>query len=557
MGVLLARLFSCASGCSGLMNTQKTVTVLGGGFAGAFAAKRLRKVLPADVEVELVSERNYFVFQPLLPEVVGGTITATDAVTPLRLMLKDINVRMGEVMDIDFANKKIELAQGSGRIPQFLSYDALVMALGTRGMDTLFPGLADHGFFVKNLTDAQQLRNHVIHCLEHADVTRNAQLKSQLLTFVIAGGGFSGVEVAGEVQELIARSLRHYPNISKDELKILLVHSGKEILPELSERLGAHARERLVRRGVEFLLETRLAGATAMGVETSAGDFVGSHTLICTIGNGPVELLEHLPLTLERGQIAVDANLQVEGQEGVWALGDNARVPLDDGSFAPTTAQFAVREAELIATNVAAWLQGQSQAPFSYEPKGSMASIGHYDAVAEVYGRPLSGVFAWLLWRGFYWSLVPSVSTRLRIALNWLFDYVLPRSIVQISAPDDTGLSRRHYKAGDVLFDPGQHIDGLYTVVSGRLESRILRSSGDSGEADHVRLIGVGEHWGEHSLSKPQATIGRLVALEDSEVLLIRRADFTRLSAALPFFQTYFDELPEARYPEELQNNSN
>ena len=535
------------------MSRQKRIIVLGGGFAGAFAAKQLRKSLPADVEVDLVSERNYFVFQPLLPEVVGGTITATDAVTPLRLMLKDLKVRMGEVMDVDFANKRIELAQGSRRIPQFLEYDGLIMALGTRGIDTLFPGLADHGFFVKNLTDAQRLRNHVIHCLEHADVTRNPELKSQLLTFVIAGGGFSGIEVAGEVQELIQRSLRHYPNISPDELNILLVHSGKEVLPELSGNLGQHARERLMRRGVTFLLETRLSGATATGVDTSQGDFIGSRTLICTIGNGPVALLERLPLSLERGQIVVDANLQVADQDGVWALGDNARVPLADGTTAPTTAQFAVREAKLIATNVTAWLNQQPQTPFSYSPKGSMASIGHYDAVAEVYGRPLSGVLAWLLWRGFYWSLVPSLSTRLRIALNWLFDYILPRSIVQISAPEDTGLTRRHYKIGDVLFEPGQHIDGLYTVVSGRLESRISR---ESGEEDHVRTLGVGEHWGEHSLSQPQVTIGMLTALEDSEILLIRRADFTSLSKALPFFKNYFDELPEASYPEELQTRT-
>lgn len=533
------------------MSSKKRVVVIGGGFAGAFTAKKLRKRLPADIEVDLVSERNYFVFQPLLPEVVGGTITATDAVTPLRLMLPNVEVRMGEVMNIDFENRSIEIAQGSRRIPQYLSFDGLVLALGTKGNNDLFPGLADHGFFVKNLTDAQRLRNHVIHCLEHADVTQNSELKQHLLTFVVAGGGFSGIEVAGEIQELIARAIKHYPNIQKTDVRLLLAHSGEEVLPELGERLGKHARERLERRGVEFLLQTRLSGATATAIRVSDDKYIGTHTLICTIGNGPVPLLSRLSLEFDRGQIAVGRTLEVKNQSGVWALGDNAKIPLADNSFAPTTAQFAVREADLVARNVAAWLNDTPQKDFNYSPKGSMASIGHYDAVAEVYGRSLSGVFAWLLWRGFYWSLVPSASTRLRIALNWLFDYVLPRSIVQISTPEHTGLSRRHYRAGDVLFKPGQHIDGLYAVISGLLESRIGRASNDE---DHVRLIGPGEHWGEHSLNQPQATKGTLTALEDSEILLLRRSDFEHLDQALPFFNRYFSTLPAAIYPQELRS---
>jgi len=527
------------------------VVVIGGGFAGAFAARALQRKLPSNYSVELVSERNYFVFQPLLPEVVGGTINAVDAVTPLRSMLSGVKVRMGAVRDIDFAAKEITIIQGSKRIPQRRSYTALVLAPGQETKADLFPGLSEHSYSVRSLTDARDLRNHVLHCLEHADITKNAELKKRLLTFVVAGGGFSGVEIVGELQEMVTRTCRQYPNIELADVEFQILQRSDRLLPELGESLGVHAAKRLSKRGVSVRLGESLVRATATDVYTKSGERIGTHTLVTTIGSQPCRLFEQLKLPLTRGRLEVSPTMQVPEVEAVWALGDAAAVPLPgDAGIAPTTAQFAVQEARQLADNVAAFLEGREQSAFAYEPRGSLASIGHYDAVAEIYGRPISGLLAWLLWRGVYLGMVPGFATKARIALNWAFDYILPRSTVQMAVPHEEGISMIHLSAGDILFEPGQIIDGLYAVVAGTLESRI-RYEGE--REDFVRIVGAGEHWGEKSLSSGSETIGQLTALEDCRLLLLKRDEFQRLDQSLPFFHEHFEKMPGQLYPLEMR----
>ena len=528
------------------------VVVLGGGFSGAFSAKALRRQLPKDVDVELISERNYFVFQPLLPEVAAGTINAMDAVTPLRLMLPRVRVRMGSVRDIDFATRRIELVQGSRRVPISLGYDHLVLALGQQTRLDRFPGFTEHSLTMRDLADAHGLRNHVIRCLEHADVTSSTALKRQLLTFVVAGGGFSGVEIVGELQDMIARTLRNYPNIALDEVRLIIVQRGDRLLPELPPKLGAYAEKKLDGRGVTVMLGTSLMRATCTAVFTDGGERIDTQTLITTIGNGPSPLVENLDLPLQRGKIATDPTLAVRGFDAVWAVGDAAAIPIGDASIAPPTAQYAVREARTVARNISAVLGGREPTAFTYKPRGTMASIGHYQAVAEVLGMRLSGLPAWFLWRGFYLSMVPGLSTRTRVALNWLFDYFLPRSIVQITTGARRGVRLVHYAEGDVLFEPGQIVDGFYTVVSGTLESRVASARSDE---DFVRILGPGEHWGERTLTRGFRTQGRLTAVDDASVLVLEREDFTLLCDGLPPFGDYLARIPQKIYPRGLRDD--
>ncbi len=530
------------------------VLILGGGFAGAFTAKALRRLGSSLFEVELISDRNYFVFQPLLPEVAAGTINAADAVTPLRLMLKGVNVRMGEVRSVDFDNRVVEVVQGSKRMPIARSYDHLVLALGQRTALERFSGFAEHSLRMRDLADAHELRNHVLQCLEHADVTDNPVLKERLLTFVVAGGGFSGVEIIGELNEMLGRTVRLYPNIRLDEIRTLLVQRGTQILPELPVKLGKYAAQKLEKRGVEILFGTSLERATATAVFTDDGRRVDTATLITTIGNAPSLLVERLGVEMNRGKIATDATLAVLGREGVWALGDAALVPLGgEGAYAPTTAQFALRQARCVAHNIVAKVRGTSVKPFMYRPRGTMASIGNYRAVAEVFGVRISGLSAWLLWRSFYMSLLPGFSTKARVALNWLFDYFLPRSIVQIKTNTIPATRSLHYAKGDVLFEPGQILDGLYTVVSGTLESRVPESGS---REDFVRILGPGDHWGERSLSEGFKTSGRLTAVDDSEVLVLYRDDFTKLRRGLPSFDEYFRRIPDKIYPQVIRHRA-
>lgn len=531
-------------------NDRQRIAIIGGGFAGAFTARALRRSLPDNIEVELISDRNYFVFQPLLPEVVAGTINAQDAVTPLRLLLKGVSVRLGEVCDIDFERQRLQVSQGSRRIPAYRRYDQLVIAPGQRTVLERFPGFAEHSFSIRDLSNAHELRNHVIQCLEHADITENPQLKQKLLTFVIAGAGFSGVEIAGELHEMLSRTLHLYPKLQQSDLRTIIVQRGQRILPELPEALGVYAAERLQHHGVEVRYGTSLARATDAAVFTADGECIDTKTLITTVGNGPLPLVEKLKLPMERGRIRTDRCMRVEGFDNVWSAGDAAHVPMgDDGHGAPTTAQFAVAQARTLASNLCATIEGRPPEAFTYTPRGTMASIGHYRAVAEVFGLRFSGLFAWLMWRGFYIGMLPGFSTRLRVALNWLFDYFLPRSIVQVKTRTGRAVRHLHHAKGDVLFAPGQIVDGLYVVISGTLESRVPMREGE----DFVRILGQGDHWGERSLTEHNQTLGSLTAVDDCEIMVLGSEDFASLQNGMPVVSDYFSRIPDKIYPPSLR----
>lgn len=534
---------------------SKRVVIVGAGFGGAFTAKYLRRRAPKELAIELINNTNYFVFQPLLPEVASGTISAPDAVTPLRLLLPGVKVRMAEVRGVDFSARQVHLVQGSKRKLLRLDYDQLVLACGQKTDLSRLPGFAEHSLTMKDLADAHGLRNHVIQCLEHADVTDDTALKRRLLTFVVAGGGFSGVETMGEMAEMVMRTLKYYPNINLEDLRGVLIQRGERVLPELPDKLGEYAHRKLSQRGIEIRLKTSIKSATATAVELDDGTRIETNTLVTTAGNGPSDLVKQLSLELNRGRIQTDSHLRIQGRNDVWAVGDAALVPLpvEPGarpSFAPPTAQFAVREAKCLAGNLLRALEGRPLTEFNYKPRGSLASIGNYKAVAEVFGVRVSGVFAWLLWRSFYIAMLPSFVTRLRIALNWLFDYFLPRSIVQIKQKGKSACRFACFAKGDIIFRPGQTLDGFYTVVSGALESSV--PDPDTGE-DFVRVLGPGDHWGERTISGEMETMGTLIAIKDTRVLVLQREDFNHLRQSFRPLNDYFAGIHESMYPEPLR----
>ncbi len=531
------------------------VVIIGGGFGGAFTARYLRRYAPRDWDIELINSTNYFVFQPLLPEVASGTISAPDAVMPLRHMLPGVKVRMADVVGVDRRNQEVNFLQGSKRFPLTARYDHLVIAVGQKTNLTRTPGFREHSFCMRDLADAHVLRNHVIQCLEHADVTDDPELKRRLLTFVVAGGGFSGVETIGEMLEMIHRTLKFYPNVVAEDIRAVLVQRGQRILPELSPRLSTYAQRKLAGRSVRIMVGASIQSATATAVYLQDGSRINTHTLITTVGNGPRPVAESLGIELIRGKIPVDKYLRVAETDRIWCIGDAALIPIgqsDDGErdYAPPTAQFAVREARCVAKNIIAVQMQESPIAFRYKPRGTLASIGNYKAVADIFGVRLSGLPAWLLWRSFYISMLPGFSTRLRVALNWLFDYFLPRSIVQISSHHQPATSYRCYARGDVVCRPGQIVDGLYTVVSGYLESRIPNPA--TGE-DFVRLIGEGDHWGERSLTGRFETQGTLTAVEDTRVLVLGEEEFRNLRTTFPPLDDYFRHVGEKIYAPALR----
>ncbi|MGH6864717.1 MAG: FAD-dependent oxidoreductase [Methyloceanibacter sp.] len=526
------------------MERKKKVLVIGGGFGGVFAAKALERYGRGKLDVELVNANNYFVFQPLLPEVAAASIHSADAVVPLRQLLRRLQVRQAEVMGIDFAMKTVTVVQGVRRIPIDLAYDELVIALGT-GVDlNRFPGLPEHALTMKDLADAHRLRTHVIGCLETADVTSEPEVKRQLLTFVAVGAGFSGVETVAETRELVSRALKYYPNIRPDEVRFYLIEYANRILPSFPADLAEYATRRLQIHGVEVLTGVGTKSATGSAVELTDGRIIPTSTIVATIGNGPHRLVETLGLELHWGRIKTDRFMRVPGHDGVWALGDAALIPLVDkpgeepAYYATQTAQFAVREGRQLAANVVAKVEGKDLEPFAYTSKGSLASLGMSKAVADVYGVKLSGTLAWLLWRGFYLSFLPGFFTKLRVGITWLLNTVMPPNIVQIqSTPPATRYV--HYRKGDKVFEPGMLIDGFYTVIRGAF--RLTIDNPETGE-HFEKVFGPGDHFGERVLVRSALRTGLVVALEDSVLLFIAQRDFTRFARAFPFLDNYFKD---------------
>ena len=517
------------------------IVIIGAGFGGAYTAKYLHKILGKEHRIEIINRENYFVFQPLLPEVASGVINIQDAVTPIRLMLKDIDVRSAEVIDIDKGKQCVYAAQGIDSRLIEIPFDHLVIATGLKPELSRLPGFTEHALTMKNLSDAYLLRNHIIECLEESDSDKNEQTVARNLCFVVGGGGFSGVETIGELQEMIHRTLRFYPHIDKERIRMILVHSGDRILPEMGVKLSEYVKQKLEARGIEIITNTMLTGMTGDAVELDNGEIISCRTVVSTVGNSLPKMVQNLDFPTERGRLSVDDKLRIVGCSNIWALGDVALIPntVDEFNPCPPTAQFAVQQAHLLASNIAAEIHNLPLTGFSYKPRGSLASIGDYRGVAEIKSFRISGFIAWTLWRAVYLAMFPSAVSRLRIALNWLFDYFIPRNIVHVQQhlPPSTCFMR--FKAGDVVADKNQILRGLYTVVRGRLQLEVLEEDGKL----FKREILPGDHFGERTIEKDILTTGRLIALEESYLMFIKRSDFAKLRDYLPGFGKYISSL--------------
>lgn len=532
------------------------VLILGGGFAGVFTAQHLAKLAPAGTEVVLISETNYFTFQPLLPEVAAGALSASDSVTQLRQLMKNVTVVQAEVLNVDFAAKTVTVTQGSKRRVKDFDYDHLVLALGQVVRLDRVPGLCEHAFPVKSTAHAHRLRNHVINCLEYADGVDDPEVRKRLLTFVVVGAGFSGVETIGEVKDMIDRSLKFYPNIDKSDVRMVLVEFSGRILNELPESLAEYAAKRLVKQGIEVWLNTGVKAASFYDVELNDGRRVETATVVATIGNGPSPMVEAMAVEKERGKIKTDAFMRVPSQDHVWAVGDAALIPMKNKKgedvFAPPTAQFAVREGRQLAQNIAAVLGDGVLRPFHYVPRGAMASIGNYRAVADVMGVRLSGPVAWLMWRAFYLGMLPGMVTKLRVVIDWALDLFAPRNLGQIEQAKKAAAKLMRFSKGQTVFEPGMTANGFYTIAEGSFAISIGRGEGLE---PFERVLKKGDHFGERVLFRPAKRMhtGRVVALEDSVVLRLEKDDFWRLAHTMPMLEDYFRNYIKEKFPADLQ----
>jgi NADH dehydrogenase len=409
------------------------ILVLGGGFGAVYAALHLERTLRAraDVEITLVSRDNFFLFTPMLHEVAASDLDITHIVSPLRTLLKRTGIFIGDVEAIDLEAKRVVATHGFERHAHTLEYDQLVIALGAVTNVYGLPGLEQRALTMKTLGDAIHLRNRVIATLEEAD-TECAGGGDGLLTFVVAGGGFAGVETIAGLNDFVRDALRFYPRLTPERIRMVLVHAGPLILPELGPELGAYAQRKLTARGIEILTDAKVSGLSASGVQLVDGRRISSRLVVWTAGTSPHPLLHRLPCGLDRGRIVVDETLAVPGWPGVWALGDCAVVPdRRTGRPHPPTAQHALREGRTAAGNIAAAIDGRPPKRFDFRTIGQLAAIGRRTGVARVFGVNFSGFFAWWLWRTIYLSKLPRFEKKCRVAIDWTLDLIFAKDFVQ------------------------------------------------------------------------------------------------------------------------------
>jgi NADH dehydrogenase len=395
--------------------------------------------------------------------VAASGIEPSHIVNPIRTFLERTTFREGIVHYIDLAKRRVETRHPNAHEATTLEYDRLVLALGAVTNYRNVPGVAEHAFALKTMADAQEVRDQVLAVLEQAALVDSPAERACLLTFVIAGGGFSGAELCGALEDFIDRALRFYPNIDRSEIRIVLVHPGPTLLPEVSPELGEYARADLERRGVEVRVTTRVTAATAHSVTLGGGEELLTHTVVWTAGTSPSPALEGLACPRDpRGAVIVDPYLEVPEWPGVFALGDCALIPDPrDGKFYPPTAQHAIREAKTAANNVAASLGVGRKQGFRFDAIGSLAVLGHRTAVAEIKGRRFSGFLAWWMWRTVYWLKLPQLDRRVRVAVDWTLDLIFPAETVQL------GSGRAHPEEMNEA-DTGGEAEQFVASTSGR-----------------------------------------------------------------------------------------
>jgi NADH dehydrogenase len=414
---------------------KTTVIIAGGGFAGLSAAMHLDKTLARreNIEVTLISRENFILFTPMLHEVAAGDLYPGDIVNPIRRILRRVKFVEAEVEAIDLPARRVHCVGGVARLKFELEFDHMLLTLGSETNFFDLPGVSEWAVTMKSLFDAAMLRNRVLALLEEATVQKDPVARRQLLTFVTAGGGFAGAETTGAVNDFVREIIRYYPDLNEELIRVVVIHPGKFLLPELGEELGTYAERKLRERKVEVIKGARVANYDGSLVTLTDGKSIPASTLIWTAGVKPSPVIATLPCEKERGRLLVSEYLAVTGVPGLWAAGDCAGVPiLNTENFHPPTAQHGLREGLVAAKNIAATVLDRPLKSFTFTTLGQLATIGRRTGVAMVFGIKFSGFIAWCLWRSIYLMKLPRLPKKLRVMVAWTLDLFFARDIEQM-----------------------------------------------------------------------------------------------------------------------------
>jgi NADH dehydrogenase len=412
------------------------VLILGGGFGGLTTARRLeRRLPPHSARVTLVNDVNYMLYTPLLPGAAGGTLEPRHVVVPLREQLRRTELHLGQVLSADPARKAVQVRSIGGREEE-LTYDQLIVALGSTSRTLPIPGLAEHARGFKTLAEAIALRNRLLQTLEQAEVEEDPVARRELLTYVFVGAGYAGVEGLAELQDLAADTIERYPRARLDGVRFVLVEARERIMPEIPATLAEFASAELRRRGMEIRTGTTIERVTERSVELSGGEIVPTRTVAWTAGVKPHPVVANLGLPLDDvGRIQSDRYCRVAGHPEVWAIGDAASVPdpAHKERPSPPTAQHVLREGKVVGDNVAGALSGSGRMrPFRYRTLGVFVDMGRKKAVASTLGIRWRGFPAWFLARTYHLALMPGTNRRVRLVVDWTVGLLFGRDSAEL-----------------------------------------------------------------------------------------------------------------------------
>ncbi len=524
---------------------RKRVVILGGGHAGFRAAKQLvalRK--PSDnLEIIVASCETSEVYHGLMPQIVGGKVQARNILVPLRHFLPGIIFYNYEVESIDVANRKVYLNPVAERAKIEIQYDYLVLALGSVTDLSRFPGLKEHGLQTKTIGDVYHLHDHILDMLEKASVEDDPAERCRLLTFVVTGAGFAGIEIGAEANNLLRSALRFYPNIRPQELHVSIISSTDRILPAMHQKLADRAAGYLVRKGVTLRLNTTLCSASAGEVVLSAGEHIQTRTVIATAGIAPNPVVQALPAKQDRGRLLTDQFCRVPGLDGVYAVGDNAAVPhAKTGKPCPANFFYAFTQGECAAKNIIADLRGKPQRKYTFHNFGEIAQLGNTFGLIQLFGFPFSGVIASFLVRLAFLLAIPSWRCRLGLLADWISAFTLPPDVSQMKLKRTDMIVPLRFSAGQEIVRQGEPGSRFYIVNSGQVE--VVRRQGTQEQI--LATLGPGKYFGEVALIKGIYRTATVRAIEDTTVLSIDRKDFTTLVENLPVLEQAVTETSRA-----------
>ena len=428
------------------------VVCLGGGWTAIYLARSLKKAINrGDVELTIVSRDNFHTFHGFIAEMLTGKVSPTNITSPSRRLFPPARFHNAEIKSVDVDQRTVTTSRLLDGKEKVLEYDHLVVALGSIDDLSRYPGIAQHAFQLKTFADNFKVRNHLLAMLEMAEIETDPVERQRLLTFIVVGGGFGGVEVATELMDYFRRLARkEYPGSTPPSSGCSLVHSGARILPELGTRqpkLIGYAEKTIAKGGVEVLTGTRIAAATRDEAILSDGTVVQTRSIISSSGTALSPLLDLMPYERdERGRVITDVNVQVPGTDNVWAAGDCAAVPHPQGGTCPAVAIYAMYAGRQIGRNILRQTEGKPLKPFKFAGLGDACSLGRRKAVSHLKGMRFYGLPAWILWRLFFWWFVPTWERKADIAFDWMMAPMFGRDIVGVRVATPFGLRREHYE---------------------------------------------------------------------------------------------------------------